>query len=164
MTDEKGKRLYDGIERLMRTVVSGPSQSHGLEIAIRGPNNPERWCHSSIDWLELDAELPPLCPIRAFALSVLIDPTHVKAGALVDLLREAGVITGEWEDAVRKDEASKVLARFFITPVNEIHTWPELSFSFGTITTADIANDSWLQSANLNPVVTQIPPEPEDGQ
>lgn len=153
MTDEDGKRLYDGISALVRATAAGRSALVFIEGRVWEP------IVSVVDDSDFgypDTPPPPLCPIRAFALSVLIDPTTAKAGALVDLLREAGVITGEWEDAVRKDEAGKVLTRFFNLPVNEIHTWPELDFAL-TASVGSITGS--LAPVNLNPVITEIPPE-----
>lgn len=54
---------------------------------------------------------PPLDPLRTLALSVLIDPTTASTSALIDALKDAGVITEEWEGLVRADERERDVVR-----------------------------------------------------
>jgi hypothetical protein len=98
MTDEQ-KKLAEGIANVVRRGMTA-----GADVEVRDYS-----LSASVTVLahRLDPH-PPLSPLQTLALSVLVAPDVENGSALIDALRECGVIDGSWEEVVRKDEREKV--------------------------------------------------------
>lgn len=99
MTDDERQRLADGIAAVVRNATGAAAVSIDEDIS-------DRFAYTRVDVSGTPGSFPPLSPHQLVCLHGLVG-LPVPTGAVIDALREAGLVEVDSEQLIRADERER---------------------------------------------------------